>query len=357
MRKVLLLLCLGVLSGSCLGQVASKVESLLDMKSGIERFESTADKFEVDQKTGWGTWTGHVKVVTDKQELTCEQAKIHRESGLVQAVGNVVIKQPGLGEWRGDSVEYNYKTGKGLAVNGYLRSKDFSVFSKEMSRHEDGRYEGRDVTVTTCTNDLEHLHWCIEGDATLKDGEYVTIRNGVPYLFGVPFFYFPYMYRSMDVDYGVRVYPGFTSRWGGYVLFAYTLNLYRSEQRSGPVIDATSHLEFRSKRGVGVGETLEWDLKRWGEGEFSAFYFNDTDPTEDNKGLNWSSPIPEDRYKFELKHAADLSPRDLLLLRGRYESDSELMDDYFDLANRAESIPMILPPIIIGTATIERGCP
>jgi lipopolysaccharide assembly outer membrane protein LptD (OstA) len=318
------------------------VENLLDMKSGIEKFESTADKFEVNQQTGWIILTGNVKVITDKQELTANEARIHRESGAIKATGNVVIKQPGLGEWKGDVVEFNYKTGKGLALNGYLRTKDFSVYAKEMIRHEDGLYVGNDITVTTCTNDLQHLHWCVCGDARLKDGEYVTIRDGVPYLFGVPFFYFPYMYRSLDVNYGVRVYPGYTSRWGAYVLFAYTMNLYRSEQKGGPIVDATSHLEFRSKRGVGSGETLEWDLKRWGEGELSGFYFNDIDANDDNNGRNWSSEIPTDRYKIDLKHTVDLTPRDLLMMRGRYVSDSEVMDDYFDVVNRAESVPINL---------------
>jgi lipopolysaccharide export system protein LptA len=342
MRKALLFACVGVLSWGCLGQVTSKMENLLDMKSGIEKFESSADKFEVNQQTGWIILTGHVKILTDKQELTANEARIHRESGAIKASGNVGIKQPGLGEWKGDDIEYNYKTGKGLALNGYLRAKDFSVYAKEMARYEDGLYEGNDVTVTTCTNDLQHLHWCVCGDGRIKDGEYVTIRNGVPYLFGVPFFYFPYMYRSLDVDYGVRVYPGYTSRWGAYVLFAYTLNLYRSEQKGGIKIDATSHVEFRSRRGVGIGETLEWDLKRWGEGEMSGFYFDDIDPSNDNNAPNWVSNIPSDRYKLDIKHSVDLTPRDLLLLRARYVSDSEVMDDFFDRANRSESIPINL---------------
>lgn len=164
----------------------------------------------------------------------------------------------------------------------------------------------------------------------------------MPYLFGVPLFYFPYLYRSMDVNYGVRIYPGYTSRWGGYVLFAYTLNLYRSEKKNGPLVDATSHVEFRTKRGVGIGETLEWNLKRWGEGELSGFYFRDIDPYEDNTGHNWATEIPEDRYKVELKHTADITPRDLFLLRAKYLSDSEVLDDYFEVVNRAESIPINL---------------
>ena len=328
------------MSGFCFGQVPSKVQSLLDVKSDIEKFESTADKFEVNQKTGWITLTGHVKVITDKQEMTSDQAKIHRESGVVQAIGHVVVTQPGMGDWSGDYVEYNYKTGKGLALNGFLKSKDFRVYAKVMARTEEGVYRANDVSVTTCTNDFEHLHWRIDGNGRMKDGDYVVVYNGVPYLFGVPFFYFPYWYRSMEVDYGVRVYPGYTSRWGGYVLMTYKLNIYKSEQQGGPVLDATSHVELRSKRGVGVGETFEWDLKRWGQGEFSAFHYWDNEPREDNNSQNWSSPIPSERYKLALLHTTDITPRDLFLLRANYVSDSEVMDDYFERGNREESIPV-----------------
>ncbi len=324
-----------------LGQVPSKVQSFLDMKSNIEKFESTADKFEVNQKTGWIILTGNVKVVTDKQEMTSDQAKIHRESGVVQAVGNVIIKQPGMGNWLGDSVEYNYKTGKGLAVNGYLKSKGFVVYAKQMARSEEGLYQADGVSVTTCTNAFDRLHWRIAGEARLKDGDYVEIYNGVPYVFGVPFFYFPYWYRALDVDYGVRVYPGYRSRWGGYVLLSYKLNIYKSEKQEGPKLDATSHLELRSKRGVGVGETLEWDLKRWGEGEFSAFHYWDIDPSVGrHDAQNWSSPIPTERYKLGIVHSTDITPRDLFLLRANYLSDSAVLDDFFERKNREESIPV-----------------
>ena len=329
------------MSWVCLGQVSSKVQSFLDMKSDIEKFESTADKFEVNQKTGWIILTGHVKVVTDKQEMTSDEAKIHRESGVVQAVGNVIIKQPGMGDWRGDSVEYNYKTGRGLAVNGYLKSKGFGVYAKRMTRTEEGLYQADGVSVTTCTNAFDRLHWRIAGDARLKDGDYVEIYNGVPYVLGIPFFFFPYWYRALDVDYGVRVYPGYRSSWGGYVLLSYKLNIYKSEKQEGPKLDATSHLEFRSKRGVGVGETLEWDLKRWGEGEFSAFHYWDNDPSVGkNDAQNWSSPIPTERYKLEIVHSTDITPRDLFLLRANYLSDSEVLDDFFERKNREESIPV-----------------
>lgn len=324
----------------CHGQVAPKVDSLLGMKSEIEKFESSADKFEVDQKSGWITLTGNVKVITDKQQLASDQARIHRESGAVKATGHVVVTQFGLGEWRGDSVEYNYKTGKGLAVNGALKASQFSVYSKSLERTEEGLYLGDDVTVTTCTNALHHLHWCLNGDARIKDGEYAELYDAVPYLFGVPFFYLPYWYRAMDLDYGVHLYPGYTSRWGGYVLFTYKLNLYRSPKKDGPKLDGTSHLEFRTKRGAGVGETLAWDLKRWGEGELSAFYFWDINPDADNGGKSWSSDIPSGRYKLELSHATDITPRDLFLVRGKYLSDSEVLDDYFDSLNRTESVPI-----------------
>lgn len=340
MRKALIFVGIGVMSWGCLGQVPSKVQSFLDMKSDIEKFESTADRFEVNQKTGWIILTGHVKVITDKQEMTSDQAKIHRESGVVQALGHVVITQPGMGDWRGDYVEYNYKTGRGLALNGYLKSKDFVVYAKQMARTEEGLYLADGVSVTTCTNSFDRLHWRIEGEARLKDGDYVEFYNGVPYVFGVPFLYFPYWYRALDVDYGVRVYPGYTSRWGGYVLLSYKLNIYRSAKQDGPKLDATSHLEFRSKRGVGVGEKFEWDLKRWGEGEFSAFHYWDSDPDEENGARNWSSPIPSERYKLAILHTTDITPRDLFLLRANYLSDSEVLDDYFERNNREESIPV-----------------
>jgi len=312
----------------------------IPQKMGDSGLEITADKFEVDQKTGWITTTGHVKLRTDEHEMSADRVRLNQDKGDVQARGNVVIRQAGFGSWSGDYIEYNYKTGKGLTGIGQVQAGVFRVFAKEVTRREDGRYDARNATVTTCTNAPGHLHWAITGHARYKDNDYVEIYDAVPWLFGVPFAYLPYWFRDIDTHYGFRLIPGYTSKWGAYMLGGYVYNIYESPRATGPKLDASTHLDYRTRRGVGVGQNLRWDLKDKGHGKLETYYAWDEDPPDDWSDRNWTSNVDEERYRIRLRHEADFTPRDQFIFRGTFNSDSEVMHDYFERDDRGESIPM-----------------
>ena len=302
--------------------------------------EITADKFEVDQKTGWTTAIGNVKVRTGEHELTADRVRLHQDKGDVQARGNVIIQQRGFGSWSGDYIEYNFKTGKGLTGLGSFKAGDFRVRAPEVTRREDGRYDIKNAEVTTCTNAPGHLHWKMTGTVRYKDNDYIEIYDAVPWLFGVPCAYLPYWYRDIDTHYGFRLIPGYTSRWGAYMLGGYVFNIYESPRASGPQLDGKTHLDYRAERGVAVGQDVSWNLKDLGHGRLETYYAWDQDPPNGINDRNWVSPTEEERYRVKLQHEADLSPRDQFLLRGTLTSDSEVSHDFFNRENRGESIPM-----------------
>ncbi len=319
------------------GQNVADMMKIADQASGLDM---TADKFEVDRKTGWTTATGNVRIKSRGHELKADRVRLHQELGDVQARGNVLIKREGLGAWTGDYIEYNYKTGEGLTGKGYIRAGEFFLSAAEITRERDGLTRAHRGVVTTCTNDLEHLHWCMTGEVTYKDNDYITVKHAVPWLFGVPFAYMPYWYRDLDRSYGFRLVPGYTSEWGAYLLGGYVFNIYTSERESGPKLDGVTHLDYRTKRGVAVGQNLRWDIKRWGRGKFESYYARDQDVPDDFSDRNWISDVDEDRYRFGLRHKADLTPRDQFLLRSTFLSDSEVQDDFFEKHNRGESVPI-----------------
>ena len=302
--------------------------------------EITAEKFEVDQKSGWTTATGNVMVRTGEHELKADRVRLHQDKGDVQARGNVLIKQRGFGSWSGDYIEYNYKTGKGLTGAGDFQAGVFRVRSQEVTRREDGRYDLKHAEVTTCTNAPGHLHWRLTGTARYKDNDYVEVYDAVPWLFGVPFAYLPYWFRDIDTHYGFRLVPGYTSRWGAYMLGGYVYSIYDSPRAKGVSLDGRTHLDYRTERGVAVGQDLSWDLKDLGRGKLETYYAWDQDPPDSSRDRNWVSEMEEERYRVRLQHEADLTPRDQFLLQGTVNSDSEVAHDFFDRQNRGESTPM-----------------
>ncbi len=338
-RTALLVWAVGVMAGWAQAQGGGLIPA--PNKTSDSGLEITADKLEVDQKTGWTTASGNVMIRTGEHDLKADRVRLHQDKGDVQARGNVVIKQRGFGSWSGDYIEYNYKTGKGLTGAGDFQAGVFRVRAPEVTRREDGRYDLKHAEVTTCTNAPGHLHWSMTGGtARFKDNDYVEIYDAVPWLFGVPFAYLPYWYRDLDTHYGFRLIPGYTSRWGAYLLGGYVFNIYDSPRADGPSLEGKTHLDYRTKRGVAVGQDVSWNLKDYGRGKLETYYAWDQDASMSSHDMNWRSPIETERYRFKLEHEADLTPRDQFLLRGTYASDSEMSHDFFDRQNRGESIPM-----------------
>ena len=330
----------GVMVGWMVGWAQGGGLIPMPLQTGDSGLAITADKFEVDQKTGWITASGNVKIKTGEHEMGADRVRLHQDKGDVQARGNVVIRQSGFGAWSGDYIEYNYKTGKGLTGVGQVEAGVFRVSAKEVTRREDGRFDARYAEVTTCTNAPGHRHWRMTGHARYKDNDYVEVFDAVPWLFGVPFAYLPYWYRDLDTHYGFRLVPGYRSKWGAYLLGGYVYNLYEAPQADGPKLDASTHLDYRTKRGVAVGQNLRWDLKDLGHGKLETYYAWDDDPPNDAEDMNWMSDVNEERYRIRLRHEMDVTPRDQFILRGTVVSDSEVSGDFFTREDRGESVPM-----------------
>lgn len=320
--------------------VAQLEKFLPALKGDFSREEVviSADTFGVDQKTGWVDAKGNVKVKASDHELTADKVRLHREKGDIQASGNVKIRRSGFGTWTGEYIEYNYKTGKGLTSAGDVVAKDFRIHAEEVERREDGRFDLNGLAMTTCTNEPGRWHWCVRGSGRYRDNDYVEVFNAVPYLFGVPFAYLPWAYRDLDTHYGLRLMPGYTSRWGGYLMTGYLWNVFRT--KGGYALDASTHVDYRYRRGFGYGQNFHWNLQEWGRGHFEAYYADDQNPRSSWRDRNWISDYVEDRYRFRLFHKADVSPRDQLIFRGTYVSDSVMRHDFFEHEDRGESIPM-----------------
>lgn len=325
-----------------LGAMSLQAANILPIPKGVgnEAVEIDAGTFEVDRKSGWVTAKDRVKIKTGDHELTADRVRLHQERGDVQASGNVVIRQQGFGTWSGSYIEYNYKTGKGLTGIGHVKAGPFKVYTEEVTRAEDGRFDGKNIQVTTCTNAPGEWHWCMRGDGRFKDNDYVEVFNAVPYLFGVPFAWLPYWYRDLDMHYGLRLMPGYTSKWGAYLLTGYVFDIYEAPGGKGPHLYGSTSVDLRTKRGAAVGQNVYWDLKEFGKGRLDTYYARDLDPPNNREDRNWMSDVNEDRYRFRLFHQADPTPRDQFLLRGTIVSDSEMRSDFFEREDRGESIPM-----------------
>lgn len=235
-------------------------------------------------------------------------------------------------------------TGHVQAVSGKIR-----VFSDRVSRSADGRYDFGRAELTTCTNAYDDLHWKIAGRLEYREDRAIILRNAALYADDIPVLYFPYWYYPLNTDYGFRFMPGYSSKWGGYILSGYVYNIIGEKNPNGPSLGGSTYLDYRTKNGVAVGQTVRLNMGDvLGRAKLRIYhawdrnydrYRNHYDDSR-YEYQNWGSPVDYRRYRIALDHSADLTERDSLRLHGAYLSDSQFLYDFFDRDNRDETIPM-----------------
>lgn len=253
-------------------------------------------------------------------------------------------------KFSGGSLTTNRKTGETIATGDIKASSGvYSFFTDKFTRSADGVYDlGENAMFTTCTNDIDDLHWKITGHLTYDTDVSVTGSNLWLYFEDLPVFWLPWFYYPLNTNYGFRFLPGYTKRWGGYFLSAYVYDI-QEEFGSSPLgLGGSSYFNARTENGIEIGQTIRWRIGESGKGKVKAFYAWDEDydryerhwkDTHSYNYSNWGSEVKRERYRILLEHHSDLTERDSLNVRAQYVSDSHYLRDFFRRDDRQESIP------------------
>jgi len=272
-----------------------------------------------DLVTGLATATNGVMIVYGDAVLTAQQVVANQNTGDVIADGKVRIQQ-GEQLWASEHLLYNFYTHQ---IQGeQFRTGHSPVFTA-------GEGLGGDITNRTymATNAL------ITSDDISKPlikirakrikiipGRRIEAHQATLYVGNVPVFYFPFYSRNLT-EHAPHFYflPGYRTSFGPFLLSTYTWWLNEE-------LDGAFHVDYRQKRGPGVGPDLNYHLGQWGSGTFKYYYLHDTDTAADNLGV----PIPENRqrvyFSYEANPATNLYAKALV----RYDSDFAVLRDFFE---------------------------
>ncbi|MFA6885123.1 MAG: putative LPS assembly protein LptD, partial [Paludibacteraceae bacterium] len=178
---------------------------------------------------------GDAKVDYEEMSLTSNRIRINMDSTLVQArcgvdstgetIGTPLFKE-GSEEYESKSIDYNYKTKKGLIHGVITQQGDGYITSDRAKKMEDNTFLMIDGKYTTCDNH-EHPHFYINlTKAKVRPKEFVVagpaylVIADVPLPLFLPFGYFPFTskYSSglLMPTYGEESSRGFYLRNGGY---------------------------------------------------------------------------------------------------------------------------------------------
>lgn len=268
-----------------------------------------------DFQTGITSATNGVIVKRGNSVMTANQVVVYHQTGEAFASGSVRIEQ-GDQLWVGDEMRYNFNTRQMEARQ--FRTGIPPVFMQGNNLH--GDLAGKTYAATNSfftTDDVPNPgHRLRARRIRLVPGEYVEAWDATLYLGKVPVFYFPYYRRNLgDRANNFNFTTGYRSSDGPFLLTSYGWFL-------NDEIDGALNVDYRIKRGVGLGPDLNLHLGRWGESSLKYYYLNDLAPGATN--------IPSDRHQVLFTYLAEPLTNFTVRSVMRYESDPRVLRDFFE---------------------------
>ena len=280
-------------------------------------------KVDFDAKTETVTYSNGIFVSDGKSVLTANGATVNTKTGDVMADGNVHIES-GDQLWVGEHISYNFKTK--LMRSEQFRTGKTPVFASGAGLTGDKSnrvYTAHSAFVTT--DDVsEPLYRIKASRIKVIPGKSVQMWNAVLYVGEVPMFYFPYYQRNLGPHANnFTTTPGYRSRYGGYLLNTYTWFV-------GDEADGKVHLDYRERRGVGVGPDINLHLERWGDLSLKYYYQNDARPNSSTNAFSNFGTVPQDRQRFYAGWQATPATNFNLKALVNYQSDPLFLHDFFE---------------------------
>ncbi len=299
--------------------------------AGTNRVDLLADRAEYDWDSNWVDFYGNVQIQCNGNVLKGDHVRFNTKTQAAEAQGRVTLLGANGESWTGDSLAVDMKDPKSPKmrnVRGGNMTAYYDPYRLEAKSGgiRNGAYYADEVVFTTCTNAPGSRHYEFHArDVTIVPDDDLTAHGAVPYLFGVPFFYWPYFWKDLHNHYGFRFEPGYRSRWGLYLLTTYKTRLWRFDDENWG--DSRTQFDMRSKRGFALGEQLNWYDTDVGDGWFSIYGLKDE---YKEKKLLRDGITDTDRYRIRLNHDLVLTDADRILVQGLYVSDHRVMHDFFE---------------------------
>ncbi len=315
--------------------------------------EVQADSLEFDQQRNLMVGAGRVLVRRGPETLRGDQAVINMRTYDVQAKGRVTFERDN-DAWQGDSLQYNFKTHRGDfgAFEAYL--EPFYVRAQSSQRLGPDRFELRNARLTPCEGDRPDAYFRAR-KVWITPGRHVRAQHVVLFVKGVPVMYSPFWNQNIGDRNFISLVPGYSSRMYAFLLTAFNYRLTRH-------LEAATHVDVRTRRGVGLGQDLMWSssgnakglsterysaadddiwtLGRTGyrrrqrdgdsddtwAGDLTGYYLHDAWPDE---GKTQEYPIDPERYRLRLYHTQTFDAHRYLMAQADVLSDPKVVEHFF----------------------------
>jgi len=274
---------------------------------------------EYDLNTGIAVATNGVVIKFGGAVLTAEKITFSDSAGEVTADGTVRIQQ-GQQIWASEHIQYNFITHKIEAEQFRTGIPPVFAGGRGLAADVTNRvYSATNAFITTedISNPLVKVR---ARYIRITPGKRITAYDAVVYVGKVPVFYLPYFSKRLTGNpNNFTMTPGYRSVYGPFVLSGY--RWFLDEQLDGQI-----NVDWREKRGVGLGPDVNFNYGKYGQGELRYYYLNDQDP---NASVD-DPVIPSDRQRVYLAYDAHPSTNLNVKSLVRYQSDVAVVRDFVE---------------------------
>jgi LPS-assembly protein len=239
------------------------------------------------------TFNRNVVVRYDDILLYADFAQYNLDTRDVLVSGNVRLYRDGQ-LFTGERAIYNLETKRLTAADFRGEFIPFRFAGDSFSTLGSNAYLIKEGIFTTSDNSKPDYHIKAR-TVRVYPKDRVVFSDVTLYVGRTPIFWFPYVYQSLNKEQGFTITPGYTSKWGAYLLGAYTFPI-------GEGWSARVRLDLLADRGVGVGLESEWENGKAGRdwGRFRFYAIDDSNPGTNQTGLE-REEIDPGRYRLSVQ--------------------------------------------------------
>jgi lipopolysaccharide assembly outer membrane protein LptD (OstA) len=267
---------------------------------------------------------GNVVIRYDTILIYCDYAQYSPDTRDVLVQGNVRLYREGQ-LFTGERALYNLETKRLNAADFRGEFIPFRFAGDTLSSLGGNAYLVKDGIFTTSDNSKPDYHIKAK-TVRIYPNDRIIFSNVTLYIGRTPIFWFPYVYQSLNKDQGFSITPGYTSKWGAYLLGQYTFPL-------GEGWSAKLRLDLLADRGIGGGLESDWATGKLTEGKTQdwgrfRFYGIDDKSADTNKTGNAREEIDSGRYRVSLQARQYITENIYASVDINKLSDARFLEDY-----------------------------
>jgi len=328
-----LVVCAAIFPRAALAQQTEEVEIqelnqiLPNLVSDKVQYKLGNLQYDFGNNTAIGTNGVYINYHQGAAVLTADNVVLNYTNWDVDAEGNVRIETSGM-LWVGEHIHYNFKTH--TMTSEQFRTGRLPVFAAgeklngfiDSNRGATNEITARHAYLTT--DDYADPAYQVRATTIrIIPGKKVQMWNAAAYVQGVPVFYFPYYERNLGPRANnFTTTPGYRSIYGPYLLNTYNWYI-------GDLADGKVHLDYRERRGPGLGPDVGLHLGRWGDAEIKYYYQHDSKSDTSTNVFPGYGHMPENRQRFYLGWQATPATNLDLKALVNYQSDPLFLHDFF----------------------------